>query len=136
MKTMRSLVTALAVFAAPAFAAAPAPAELDTGGLLRVCASLAVVIGLILGAGWLLRRLQGGVRSGAQLRCVESVAVGMKERVVLLQAGEYQFLLGVAPGNVRTLHVFDSPLAAPAAAAPTPAAAFRSVFAQWRGHAS
>jgi len=135
MKTMRSLALALAAFATPAFAAS-APAELDTGGLLRVCASLAVVIALIVGAGWLLRRLQGGVRSGTQLRCVESLAVGLKERVVLLQAGEHQFLLGVAPGNVRTLHVFDTPLAAAAPAQPVSAAAFRALLGQWRGNAS
>jgi flagellar protein FliO/FliZ len=119
--------------ASPAFAA-PAPADVDAGGLLRVCFSLGVVIALILGAGWILRRLQGGaVRSGGNLRALESIAIGMKERVVLVQAGEKQLLLGVAPGNVRTLHVFDEPIAAAAPSAVSPSAAFRTVFAQWRG---
>jgi len=123
-----------ALVASPAFAAtAPAPADVDAGGLLRVCLSLAVVIALILAAGWVLRRLQGGgVRAGGNLRCIESIAVGMKERVVLVQAGEKQMLLGVAPGNVRTLHVFDEPIAVTTPNAVSPAAAFKTIFAQWR----
>jgi flagellar protein FliO/FliZ len=123
-----------ALVASPAFAAA-APADIDAGGLLRVCLSLGVVIALILGAGWVLRRLQSGaVRSGGHLRAIESIAIGMKERVVLVQAGEKQLLIGVAPGNVRTLHVFDEPIASTTAqTAPSPAAAFKTVLSQWRG---
>ncbi len=135
---MRFLPCPFALVASPAFAAAaPAPAEVDAGGLVRVCLSLAVVIALILGAGWVLRRLQGGgVRAGGNLRCIESVAVGMKERVVLVEAGGTQMLLGVAPGSVRTLHVFASPIAATTPNAVSPAAAFKTVLAQWRGAGS
>lgn len=135
---MRFVPCLLALAASPAFAAAaPTPAEVDAGGLLRVCLSLAVVIALILASGWVLRRLQGGgVRVGGNLRCIESIAVGMKERVVLVQAGETQMLLGVAPGNVRTLHVFDQPIAVTTPNAVSPAAAFKTVFAQWRGAGS
>ena len=130
---MRFLVPlALATVSSTAFAAATPPADLDVGGMLRVCVSLGVVIALILGAGWVLRRLQGGVVRGGHLRALESVAVGMKERVVLVQAGEKQLLLGVAPGNVRTLHVFDEPIVVENAAA-SPATPFRNVLAQWRG---
>jgi flagellar protein FliO/FliZ len=135
---MRAPLATLALLAtsSPAFAAATqaAPADLDVGGMLRVCASLGVVIALILGAGWLLRRLQGGVARGGHLRAIESVAVGMKERVVLVQAGQKQILVGVAPGNVRTLHVFDTPIVdTKVADAQTPNAAFRSVLSQFRG---
>ena len=130
---MRFVPGLLALIASPAFAAS-APADLDAGGLLRVCLSLGVVIALILGAGYVLRRLQGGtVRSGGNLRALESIAIGMKERVVLVQAGEKQLLLGVAPGSVRTLHVFDEPIALATPGAVTPAAAFKTVLSQWRG---
>ena len=131
---MRFVPCLFALIASPAFAAAAPAPDLDVGGLLRVCLSLAVVIALILGAGWVLRRMQGGaVRSGGNLRCLESIAIGMKERVVLVQAGERQLLIGVAPGNVRTLHVFDQPIAVTTPATMSPAVAFRSVLSQWRG---
>ncbi|MET0232318.1 MAG: flagellar biosynthetic protein FliO [Rhodanobacteraceae bacterium] len=130
---MRFVPCLLALIASPAYAAS-APADLDAGGLLRVCLSLGVVIALILCAGYVLRRLQGGtVRSGGNLRALESIAIGMKERVVLVQAGEKQLLLGVAPGSVRTLHVFDEPIALATPNAVTPAAAFKTVLSQWRG---
>jgi flagellar protein FliO/FliZ len=133
---MRFVSSFALLLAPPAFAAA-APADVDAGGLLRVCISLGVVIALILAAGWVLRRLQGGgVRGGGNLRCLESIAIGMKERVVLVQAGEQQLLIGVAPGNVRTLHVFDQPIAIAVPNAVSPATAFRTVFSQWRGAGS
>ena len=77
-----------------------------------------------------------GMRAGLFHHGIESIAVGMKERVVLVQAGETQMLLGVGPGNVRTLHVFDHPIALTAPNAVSPAAAFRTVLAQWRGAGS
>ena len=130
---MRFVASPALLFASPAFAAA-APADVDAGGLLRVCLSLGVVIALILAAGWVLRRLQGGgVRAGGNLRCLESIAIGLKERVVLVQAGEKQLLIGVAPGNVQTLHVFDQPIAVATPNAVSPATAFKTVLSQWRG---
>jgi flagellar protein FliO/FliZ len=38
------------------------------------------------------------------------VAVGAKERAVLVQVGRQQLLLGVAPGRVNTLHVLTEPV--------------------------
>ncbi|WP_172600428.1 FliO/MopB family protein [Sulfurivermis fontis] len=38
------------------------------------------------------------------------VPVGQRERVVLIQVGNKQLLLGVAPGRVQTLHVLDEPI--------------------------
>ncbi|MCC5857868.1 MAG: flagellar biosynthetic protein FliO [Ectothiorhodospiraceae bacterium] len=83
----------------------------DTAALLRVTVGLAVVLLLIVGLGWVMRRL-GGVQShgNGKLRVLAGVSVGPKERVVLLRAGDKQLLLGVGPGQVRTLHVFDQPL--------------------------
>ncbi len=135
MSAVRFAVPALLVYAAPALAAStPGGADSDVGSAVRVFASLAVVIALIFAASWLLKRLQRGSLGGsAHLRCIESIAVGMKERVVLVQAGERQLLLGVAPGNVCTLHVFDEPLAVADATQRAPSLAFRNVLAQFRG---
>ena len=38
------------------------------------------------------------------------ISLGGKERIVLVQVGEQQLLVGVAPGSLRTLHVLDQPL--------------------------
>ena len=81
---------------------------IGVGSVLQVFVALLVVVGLILATAWMFRRLSGGSfnRNGA-LKVLAGIHVGQRERVVLVQAGEVQLLLGVAHGEVRTLHVFD-----------------------------
>lgn len=100
----------LAAVATGAPFAAPeqvAPAS-SSGGLLRVIIALLVVLGAVVAAGRFARRMRGfsgGTHSA--LEVVGQLPVGPRERAVLIRVGERQVLLGVAPGNVRTLHVFD-----------------------------
>ncbi len=85
---------------------------LGVGGLLQLSLGLLVVLAAIVGSGWLLRRygrLQSGV-DGA-LRIIGGLSMGPRERVVLVQVGKRQLLLGVAPGRIQTLHVLDEPVA-------------------------
>jgi flagellar protein FliO/FliZ len=84
---------------------------LGAGDVLKVFFALIFVLLLIGVAAWFLRRMSlGNFASHGTLRLLASVSVGQRERVVLVQAGETQLLLGVAQGNVRTLHVFDKPV--------------------------
>ena len=76
----------------------------------QVIASLALVIGLLFGALWIMRRVNGvGQAVGGQMRVVSSLGLGQRERAVLVSVGDQQILLGVAPGRVAALHVFDEP---------------------------
>lgn len=109
------------MIAAPATVAAGStgPASLATastlGGMLL---SLVVVIGIILACAWLLRRMTGIAHTGnEQLRVRASLAVGMKERLLLVEAGGETLLLGVSPAGIRRLHRFDAPLPEPAPSA-------------------
>jgi flagellar biogenesis protein FliO len=45
------------------------------------------------------------------IEIVADISLGQKERAVLVQVGEQQILLGVAPGRVNTLHVLAEPVA-------------------------
>ena len=109
------LPSTLLLLAIPAVAqeAAPAvsPSSLFTGDyLLQVVGSFVVVILLLVAVLVVLKRFNGVSTSmGGDMRVVSSVGVGQRERAVLLQVGEQQVLLGVGPGNVRTLHIFDEP---------------------------
>jgi len=86
------------------------------GSVLQILAGLAVILGLILGMAWFMRRLGGlpGTGGGA-LKVLGGVSLGQRERVVLLQAGDQQLLIGVAPGQIRTLHVLEEPIVSPTA---------------------
>ncbi|ATS63669.1 flagellar protein [Xanthomonas citri pv. fuscans] len=80
--------------------------------------ALLLVLVLIVGLGWLLKRMPGsGFRSTEGLRVVTSLAVGAKERVVVVEVNGQQLLLGVTAGGISTLHTLPEPL--PTAPAPT-----------------
>jgi len=66
---------------------------------------------LIFVVAWVMRRM-GNLPTSSRgvLKVLTGVSIGQRERVVLMQAGKTQLLLGVAPGQIRTLHVFDEPV--------------------------
>lgn len=106
----------------------PSPAG-SVGGAVT---ALIVVIALILALAWLAKRmpvLGGGAGSNPALRIVGSLALGPRERVVVLAVGDTQLLIGVGVGGTRTLHTLTEPLASPAHAAP----AFAQLLAQHFG---
>ncbi|HKJ76808.1 MAG TPA: flagellar biosynthetic protein FliO, partial [Gammaproteobacteria bacterium] len=91
--------------------ASPAMPPADVGSIAQVMVALLVVLALILGMAWLLRRVGGIQRGGSgAIRVLGGMSMGQRERVVLVQVGETQLLLGVAPGRVQTLHVLDKPV--------------------------
>jgi flagellar protein FliO/FliZ len=77
----------------------------DLGGsALQMVLGLIVVLALLLGALWLLKRLSQPRGAAAGLmRVVAGVAIGPRERVVILELGNSWLVLGVAPGQVTTL---------------------------------
>ena len=116
---------------APALVNASAPQELFSAGYLaQVLGSLVLVFVCLFAVVYLLRRFNGvRVGPGTPLRVLGSASVGQREKVVLIEAGKEQLLLGVAQGSVRTLHVFDEPVLAAepeAPAAPDFAAVLRA----------
>ena len=80
--------------------------------ILQLVLSLALVIGIIILFAWLMRRA-GGLhgQAGGTLRILGGLSLGTREKLVLVKVGETQLLLGVAPGQVRKLHVLDTPIA-------------------------
>lgn len=114
------LMPALAAAPLRAADATPSPIGMarevmDGGFLLQFLAGLAVVLVSIVGLAWLLKRA-GGLRASARgtLRVIDGIALSARERIVLVQVGEAQVLLGVAPGRVNRVHVLDEPVAVPA----------------------
>ena len=118
---MRFLLALFALMTVPAVAQevvpAVSPSSLFTGDyLLQVIGSFVVVILLLVGVLVLLRRFNGvSSQMSGNMRVISSVGVGQRERVVLLQVGEEQILVGVGPGNVRKICAFDEPVVEPSA---------------------
>lgn len=91
----------------------PVPA-IATGEVFQMIMALSLVLGAIALVMWLLRRVQGLQRNaGTNLRILGGVSLGTRERAVLVQVGEQQLLVGASPGQIRTLHVLETPVAVP-----------------------
>lgn len=113
---------ALTAFAADApagrpFAAPEAigqPAAPSVSGLGQVTLALLVVLGAVFAVAWVVKRVRGfGNRVGDAIDVIADIPLGQKERAVLLKVGKAQILLGVAPGQVNTLHVLTEPIELP-----------------------
>ena len=107
----RPLLTLFALLAAPlAWGAEPHPGPGITQ-LVELLFGLLVVIAAVLLTARVLARLQRGQGIGnAEFRIISSLAVGQRERIVLLQIGKAQLLIGVTPSQVATLHVLAEPV--------------------------
>jgi flagellar protein FliO/FliZ len=105
-----------ATAAAPAVAA-PVAGTLNSGiggQLLQLVLGLLLVVGLIFVLAWLMRRVQRAGPAGNQvIKLVGSRALGTRDRLVLVQVGDEQVLLGVSPGSITALHVMNQPVIAP-----------------------
>ncbi len=137
---MTRIACLIALGLAPALAAAegespalPAVAEpMAAGQILQLLLGLAAVMLLIFGMAWLLRRVTGqGTLANGALRVVGGLSMGARERIVLVQVGDTQLLVGVAPGRVQTLHVLPEPL--PVQAGEQGGAGFQQVLGQVLG---
>ena len=88
------------------------------GGLLQLTLSLAVVVGLIFAVSWLVKRFKlSAPRASRVMRVVDELAVGPRDRLLLVRVGESQVLLGVGANGMMALTplpaVIDIPAAAP-----------------------
>lgn len=113
MKTLPRLIPVFLTLASPAALAAEAVSP--TTGLTGVVSGLFAVLILILLLAWGLKRFQIGAGTGA-IRVVAAASLGARERILLVQVGETQLLVGVGSGGMRTLHVLDQPLSVTASA--------------------
>ncbi len=84
-----------------------------TASLLKVTGGLLLVILAILGSAWFYRRFGNMTSiSHESLKVIGGLSMGQKEKIVLMQVGDEQLLLGVSPGRIQMLHVLEKPIEA------------------------
>ncbi|MFC5476045.1 flagellar biosynthetic protein FliO [Paraherbaspirillum soli] len=88
-------------------------------GLLQAGLGLAVVVALIFLCAWVARRLGLQRHGNGQLvKVVASTMIGQRERVVVVEIGSSWLVLGVAPGQIQSLHSMPAEALPAADAAP------------------
>ncbi|VVO09184.1 flagellar biosynthetic protein FliO [Pseudomonas fluorescens] len=126
MKKLLGIVLALpfsALAAEPLATAAVPVAGSGVGGqLTQLVLGLLLVLGLIFFLAWLLRRVQqaGPGGKGQVIELIGARALGPRDRLVLVQVGNEQILLGLTPGTITALHVLKEPVQVPGTEQATP----------------
>ncbi|MDX2457116.1 MAG: flagellar biosynthetic protein FliO [Gammaproteobacteria bacterium] len=81
------------------------------GFLMQSVTALFIVLVSVVVLALVMRRF-GRLQSSAKgaLQMIDGMALSTRERIVLVQVGDTQVLLGVAPGRVEAVHVLDKPV--------------------------
>jgi flagellar protein FliO/FliZ len=106
------VVSASSVAPAPYYSAAGSSNKVGSGShLLSVTMALLFIVALIFAVSWFMRRFGQGVFSNtAQMKVIATMPLGTRERIMLIDVGGQQLLLGVTATNINTLHVFAEPV--------------------------
>jgi len=120
MKRAAVIVLPSMLAAEAARAATPTVGMADLSGVLL---SLALVVGFIFAAAWVVRRMPLGIgRSNGPLKVLAALPLGPRERLVLVEARGEELLIAVSPAgvfNVGAPHGRVAQGAKPAAGEPT-----------------
>jgi flagellar protein FliO/FliZ len=82
-----------------------------TNAMLQTLAGLGVVVALIFALAWMSKRLGGGsLGQNKFMKIIAVQALGAREKIILVDVAGKQMMLGVTPGRIATLHVFDEPV--------------------------
>lgn len=100
----------------------------SAGTFVQAVLALAFIVALLLGTAWLARKVSGGKGFGhGGMRIVGGVALGPRERIVLVEAGDTWLVVGIVPGQIRTLHTMPKGDSLPEGLSPSA----DKPFAQW-----
>ena len=89
--------------------------------LLEVTIALLGILALIYGVAWLLKRNRGLLPSaGIPMKTLGMLPMGVKEKVVLVEVGGKQILLGMTASSINTLATFDEPIVSAHSSEETP----------------
>jgi flagellar protein FliO/FliZ len=117
--------------AADAAETGAATSAVGAGSMLQFGLGLSIVLGLIVAAGWFMKRFSIGPSAAGTVKVVAGASVGQRERVVVVEIGDNWLVLGVAPGRVNALHTMPRGEIAATTPAAIPMAGPQAAFATW-----
>lgn len=72
--------------------------------------SLLLVVAIIFALAWVMRRFNVTPSSNGQLKVVASMVAGTRERIMVIEVGDEQHLVGVTANNISHLSKLENPL--------------------------
>lgn len=102
----------------------------ETSGLASLSLTSAAVVLMLWGALWVLRRLRGSAPAARDCTVLRSLALGPRERLIVVRVGARHLVLGVGSAAVSLLCELEEPL--PAADGERFTEAMRKAVKSWR----
>ncbi len=79
--------------------------------MFKLTGGLILIVALILVLAWLMKKFNLNQQSHSGLiKIIAGLSIGTRDRIVLLQIGEEQILVGLTPGRIEKLHTLAQPL--------------------------
>lgn len=78
--------------------------------LSRIVISLALVILLVLGLGWLFKKLTLRLPGNRQIKVICAMPLGQRERILVIEIQGKQRVIGVTPQSINLLFELENPL--------------------------
>ncbi len=92
-------------------ASASTPQTLQNpSSILSIFLSLLLVVAIIFALAFIARRLNVTQAGNGQLKVVASMAAGAKEKIMVVDVGGEQFLIGITAHNINQLGKLENPL--------------------------
>lgn len=90
-------------FAQTSVAEAPG---VSSAAILQMVLGLMLIIGLLFAGAFFLRKLNGGKSFGntGPLKIIGGLMLSTRERIVLVEVGDTWVVVGIVPGQIKTLH--------------------------------
>jgi flagellar protein FliO/FliZ len=129
LRRLASLIFAL-FLSLSAHANEPSTAGIPAGTYLQATLALLLIIGLLFGVTWAARKVSGGKMFGqGNMRVISGIALGPRERIVLIEVDDQWLVIGIVPGQIRTLH--SLPKGSDVASGVGAGTALETPFAEW-----
>ncbi len=94
--------------------AAEKPIPSSAGGIFQIILVLILVLGLMIGAAWLLKKFNAsGIRSAQGVKVIGGVHVGNRERIIIVEVADQWIVVGVTPTNITALSTMPKQEAPP-----------------------
>lgn len=82
-----------------------APPGVASSTYVQAILGLSLIVALLFATAWLARKVSGGKGFGqGGMKVIGGVALGPRERLVLVEIGDSWLVIGIVPGQIRTLH--------------------------------
>ena len=78
--------------------------------LMKIVITLALVVVLVIGLGWLFKKLSLRLPGTKHIKVISSLPLGQRERILVIEMQGKQRVIGVTPHNINLLFELENPL--------------------------